>query len=194
MNHPPRQQPSNLLPVAEAPVAEASTTASQYARQPHPVSSTIALLSLMADPEPFRFRWTSKLLANEASGPNARLRVRPRLTAVCWAGDIDAAGQISDKLVDNAARHGKPFHDGCVHLHLTILPDADELRIEVVDADPAFPDFDTATAAAPQDRGLWWVQRYGAHLSWEPKVDDDGNVTGKTVSAVLRPAGQGDPA
>ncbi|MFJ5779747.1 hypothetical protein [Streptomyces sp. NPDC093094] len=192
MNPPSTQQDAAPGQTAAASLPEESTTASQPALQPHPVSSTIALLSLMADPEPFRFRWTSKLLANEASGPNARLRVRPRLTAVCWSGDIDAAGQISGKLVDNAARHGTPFHDGCVELRLTVLPDTDELHIEVDDADPAFPAFGTAIAAAPQQSGLWWVQHYGAHLSWKPKLDDDGNVIGKRVTAVVRPFDEGD--
>jgi hypothetical protein len=148
----------------------------------------------MVEPEVPRFRWTSKLLANEASGPNARLRVRPRLTAVYWPGDIDGAGQISDKLVDNAARHGRPFVDGCVSLRLTVLRETEELRIEVDDANPHFPDFDTATSTAQEGRGLWWVQHYGAHLSWDVKPDDRGRVVGKTVTAVLYPASEGDQA
>jgi hypothetical protein len=148
----------------------------------------------MADPETFRFRWTSKLLANEAAGPNARLRVRPRLAWVGWAGDIDAAGQISDKLIDNAIRHGRPFNDGCVGICLTVLPETEELRIEVDDADPAFPDFDQVTSADhPQGRGLWWVQHYGGRLAWEPKLDDDGKVVGKTVTAIMCPFDERDP-
>ncbi|MFF0205942.1 ATP-binding protein [Streptomyces sp. NPDC005017] len=138
-----------------------------------------------------RFRWDTRLLANEASGPNARLRVRPRLTVARWPGDIDAAGQISDKLVDNAARHGKPFGDGFIGLRLTVLQATEELRIEVDDADPAFPGFGTAASAPrPQGRGLWWVQQYGGRLTWDVKVDDDGRVAGKTVTAVLHPAGE----
>ncbi|MFJ5779989.1 hypothetical protein [Streptomyces sp. NPDC093094] len=172
--------------------APQDASAPEAGAEPHPVKATVTLLPMVAEPETPRFRWTSKLLANEAAGPSARLRVRPRLTAACWPGDVDAAGQVSDKLVDNAARHGKPFADGCIGIRLTVLPDSEELHIEVDDANPEFPDFDTAIAAA-QQRGLWWVQVYGADLSWEPKLDDDGNVTGKTVTAVLRPAGEGDP-
>jgi hypothetical protein len=139
----------------------------------------------MTEPQTPRLRWSTKLLANEAIGPNARLRVRPRLTVACWPGDVDAAGQISARLTDNAARHGRPFSDGCIILRLTVLAETEELRIEVDDADPNFPDFDTATSAPPEGRGLWWLQHYGGRLSWEPKRDDDGQVVGKTVTAIV---------
>ncbi|MFJ5780390.1 hypothetical protein [Streptomyces sp. NPDC093094] len=148
----------------------------------------------MAQAQPPRFLWSTKLVANDAAGANARLRVRPRLTVVGWAGDIDAAGQISDKLVDNAARHGKPFNDGCVGIRLTVSSKTEELRIEVDDADPAFPDFDKVTSAShPKGRGLWWVQHYGGRLSWEPKLHADGQVVGKTVTAIVCSFDEKDP-
>ncbi|MFJ5779308.1 hypothetical protein [Streptomyces sp. NPDC093094] len=178
-----------MQPPTQGIAPSAFRNATEHAPQPH---RSVATAALRPEPEAFRFRWSSKLLANEASGPNARLRVRPRLTAVCWAGNIDAAGQISDQLVDNAARHGTPFHDGCIGVRLTVLPDTDELHIEVDDADPAFPDFRTISCAPSRGSGLWWVQHYGARLSWEQTLDADGYVTGKTVTAVLRPVDEGD--
>ncbi|WP_424858481.1 hypothetical protein [Streptomyces sp. SAI-170] len=175
-----------------APSDEPSALVGHDADQ-HPVSATVALLALQDEPEETpRYQWGTKLLANAACGPNARLRVRPRLTMARWAGDVDVAGQVSDKLVHNAAHHGKPFSDGCIDLRLTVHAETEELRIEVDDADPAFADFDTATSTPPQGSGLWWVQHYGAHLSWDEKVDEGGRVVGKTVTAVLYPACEGD--
>ncbi|MET9735847.1 hypothetical protein ABZZ79_36055 [Streptomyces sp. NPDC006458] len=149
----------------------------------------------MMEPEMPRFRWETRLLVSEASGPNARLRVRPRLTVARWPGDVDAAGQISAKLADNAARHGTPFADGCMGLRMTVLPDTEELRIEVDDAEPFFPGFHAATCTSSlQGSGLWWVRHHGGLLSWDVKLDDDGRVMGKTVTAVLRPAGETEQA
>ncbi|MBG7704817.1 hypothetical protein HCJ76_43850 [Streptomyces sp. MC1] len=185
MNAPPTQQcPTPSDADASAPETGDEST------HPHPVSATVALLPLMMDPETPRFRWDTKLMANEAAGPNARLRARPRLTVARWSGDVDLAAQVIDKLVDNAARHGKPFSDDCVHVRLTVLSETDELRIEVDDADASFPDFDAIVSGShPRGRGLWWVQRYGGRLSWEVKRDDDERVVGKTVTAVMQPAG-----
>jgi hypothetical protein len=42
------------------------------------------------------------------------LRVRPRLTEARWSGNIDIAARIAHQLTDNAVRHGRPFHNGCV--------------------------------------------------------------------------------
>ncbi|MET9734746.1 hypothetical protein ABZZ79_30140 [Streptomyces sp. NPDC006458] len=168
--------------------------ASDAASETHPVSATLTLLPLVVEPETPRFRWETKLVANEASGPNARLRVRPRLTVARWSGDVDAASQISEKLVDNAARHGMPLSGGFVGLRLTVLPETDELRVEVDDAEPLFPGFNAITCGSPQrGSGLWWVHHYGGQLSWDVRVDDAGQVVGKTVTVVLRPADESEP-
>ncbi|MFE5753378.1 ATP-binding protein [Streptomyces massasporeus] len=185
---PPEQQRTIPALDAEAP-ASAPTTDAAHAHQRHPVSATVTLLPLEPDPDTRRFYWNTKLLANEAAGHNARFRTRPRLTVARWSGDVDLAGQIVDRLVDNAARHGKPFGNGCVLLRLTVLAETDELRIEVDDADPTFPASDAVTSGShPRGRGLWWVQNYGGYLSWDLKRDDDGRVVGKTVTAVMQPA------
>ncbi|MEU1466096.1 ATP-binding protein [Streptomyces sp. NPDC005727] len=184
MNAPPPQQrpPSPQDADTSAPEAEGERA------QPHPVSATVALLPLMPDPGTPRFEWSTKLLASGAAGPNARYRVRPRITVAHWPGDVDLASRVTDKLVDNAARHGKPFDDGHVLLRLTVLPETEELRIEVDDVDPAFPGFDAVSSNPSHGRGLWWVQHYGGRLSVATKRDDDGCVVGKTVTAVMRSA------
>ncbi|WP_189718153.1 ATP-binding protein [Streptomyces phaeofaciens] len=149
----------------------------------HPVSATVCLVPLEEAETTPRYQWTTTLLADSAAGRNARLRVRPRLTAARWRGPIDVAAQITDRLVDNAVRYGKPFGDGRIGLRLTVLPRSDELLVEVDDAEPGFPAFDTVAASPPAGRGLWWVMANRAGLSWAQKHDNDGQVVGKTVSA-----------
>ncbi|MEU1462604.1 hypothetical protein ABZ467_18320 [Streptomyces sp. NPDC005727] len=144
-----------------------------------------------SEPAMPRYQWDTRLRALAAAGRNARLRLHPRLTVAGWLGDVDTAGQIADKLVDNAVRHDKPFSDGHVVLRPHELPDTEELHIEVGDADPAFPDFDAdTTAPRPENGGLLWVKVYGGCLSWRLNHDDDGRVVGKTVTVIVRPSGE----
>lgn len=155
----------------------------------HPVSATVLLLPLQQEEEP-RFKWQTRLTANEGAGPNARLRVRTRLTVAHWPGNIDAASRVADKLVDNAIRHAKPFGpgEGWIELRLTVLSGTDELLIEVDDASPEFADFNEAMSATPSGPppGLWWIRHYQGTLSWDPKTDaTTGDVLGKTVTAFL---------
>ncbi|WP_251096666.1 hypothetical protein [Streptomyces sp. Caat 7-52] len=141
------------------------------------------------------FTWEASLTANEAAGRGARFRVRPRLTVACWTGDVETASRITDALVDNAAKHGAPFNDGCVDMRLRVLPGTEGLHIEVDDADPEFRNFDAVTSPAhAEGRGLWWVKHCGGQLSWCELRDDAGRVVGKTVTARLRPASEGEPA
>ncbi|MBC2864453.1 hypothetical protein [Streptomyces mexicanus] len=139
------------------------------------------------------YSFETPLLASNAAGPNARLRVRPRLTEARWSGNIDVAARIAHQLTDNAVRHGRPFHNGCVVLRLTVL-NSDQLLIEVDDALPEFPGFEEVTGSDHQTgRGLWWVRHYRGRLTWQPKTDTDGTVVGKTVRAQL-PVGWGETA
>lgn len=157
----------------------------------HPVSATVMLVPLQAqdDPEQPRYRWKTKLVATADAGPNARYRVRPRLTVANWTGNIDAASRVADKLVDNAVRHAKAFGpgDGWIELRLTLEPGTDALLIEVDDAAPAFPNFEEARNAEPDGppTGLWWVRHYRGDLSWAVKTTDDGVTVGKTVTAKI---------
>ncbi|WP_145883806.1 ATP-binding protein [Streptomyces sp. BK340] len=138
------------------------------------------------EPDYPSFKWETRLVANEAAGANARFRARPRLTVAGWPGDVDVAARIADKLVSNAAAHGKPFGNGCVALRLTVLPKTEDLLIEVDDADPVFPNFDAVNSDAhPAGSGLGWVKRSGAHLFWEEKRDAGDAVVGKTVKALV---------
>ncbi|MEU1203522.1 hypothetical protein ABZ446_46040 [Streptomyces sp. NPDC005813] len=137
-----------------------------------------------------RYTWGTRLTASPNAGPNARLRVRTRLTVAHWSGNINAAARVADKLVDNAYRHAKPIGpgQGWVELRLTVMPTTDELLIEVDDATPEFADFAKAATAEPTGPppGLWWVRHYRGALSWGPKTDDaTGDVVGKTVAAIL---------
>ncbi|MGW7410204.1 hypothetical protein ACWGI9_42140 [Streptomyces sp. NPDC054833] len=155
----------------------------------HPVSATVLLVPLQQEEEP-RFKWQTRLTANEGAGPNARLRVRTRLTVAHWPGNIDAAARVADKLVDNAIRHAKPFGpgEGWIELRLTVPSRTDELLIEVDDASPEFADFNEAMSATPSapPPGLWWIRHYQGTLSWDPKTDaTTGDVIGKTVTAFL---------
>ncbi|WP_367575257.1 ATP-binding protein [Streptomyces griseoaurantiacus] len=169
MNPPEQQSP---VPASDA----------EHTGQRHP-SATVSLLPPQQQTP--RLDWTNKLLANRGAGPNARLRVRPRLTVAFWAGDVDAAAQVADKLVDNAVKHGMPFSDGCVSIRLRVAADTDDLEISVTDAGREFPDFDTVASAPPAHSGLWWVRHHGGDLTWELQRDDDGLVYGKTVTAHL---------
>lgn len=151
-------------------------------------TATITLPPLRYEEKP-AFDWSTSLLANEGAGPNARLRARPWLRIGHWGGNVDIATRVADKLVDNAVRHGRPFTDGCVSLHLTVTGDMRELLVEVDDAMPEFPGFEKVANQSGQPdgkpTGLWWVAHYRGRLSWDVKRDVDGAVVGKTVQAIL---------
>ncbi|MGV9565095.1 hypothetical protein [Streptomyces sp. NPDC003480] len=159
------------------------------------MSATVILLPLQVqdDTEQPRYAWKTRMAANAAAGPNARYRVRPRLTVARWPGNIDAAARVADKLVDNAVRHGKPFGpgEGWVELRLRVEPGTDVLLIEVDDADAGFPRFEEAKSAEPEPEGpptgLWWVRHYRGDLAWAVKQTDEGATVGKTVKATLPP-------
>ncbi|MFF0001135.1 hypothetical protein [Streptomyces avermitilis] len=188
--NPPTQRPALSARDTEAPTPQPGADA-EHAADAHPVRATMILLPLQLEEEP-RWTWSTTLRADWGAGSNARLRVRPRLTMSHWTGNIDVAARVADKLVDNAARHGKPFGAGHVVLRLTLLP-TDELLIEVDDSHPSFPDFEAvASGSLHQDCGLWWVNHYRAKLSWAVKRDANDVVIGKTVQALL-PVAWGEP-
>ncbi|MGW7387075.1 hypothetical protein [Streptomyces sp. NPDC054794] len=154
-----------------------------------PAGDTLHVLPSHHDEEP-RYKWQTRLTANTGAGRNARLRVRTRLTAARWPGNVDAAARVADKLVDNAFRHAKPFGpgEGWIELRLTLLPGPDELLIEVDDATAEFADFDKAMSAEASGHppGLWWIRHYQGTLSWGRKTDAaTGDVVGKSVTALL---------
>jgi anti-sigma regulatory factor (Ser/Thr protein kinase) len=152
----------------------------------HAVYKTVTLLPAQDGPAiPPRFQWTTRLLANEAAGRNARLRVRPRLADARWDGNHDVAMRLAHHLVDNAVKHGGLQLSDDVPLRLTLCHDHEDLVIEVDDALPDFPDFEAKLAAAPGGTGLGWVKHYRALMSWDKRKDDDGRVVGKTVQVLV---------
>ncbi|WP_432034060.1 hypothetical protein [Streptomyces antibioticus] len=102
---------------------------------------------------------------------------------------MDIAARVADKLVDNAIVHGEPFGDGTITLRLIIDAATRELLIEVDDALLHFPSFAEVANQSGDVRGtphgLWWVARYGGHLSWDVTKDEQGETTGKTVQAII---------
>ncbi|MEU4090173.1 ATP-binding protein [Streptomyces aureus] len=152
-----------------------------------PAGTATTLLPLPAEEAPFR--WSTRLVADAGAGANARLRARPRLTVCGWSGNIDAAARVIGHLADNAARHGRPFHDGKIVVRLIAHPDTDELLIEVEDARPDFPDFDRVAnqshATRPAPTGLSWATHYRGTVSWDVKRNDEGVDVGKTVQVIL---------
>ncbi|MFF8932323.1 hypothetical protein ACF1AO_34230 [Streptomyces longwoodensis] len=152
----------------------------------HPVYKTVTLLPMDDESAPLpRYQWTTHLLATEAAGRNARLRVRPRLTEARWGGNHDVAMRLAHHLVDNAVKYGGLQLSDDVPLRLTLGPDSEDLVIEVDDAVPDFPDFEAMLDAAPGGTGLGWVKHYKALISWDKRRDDNGQVVGKTVQVLV---------
>jgi hypothetical protein len=152
--------------------------------------STVARTFLELDEEP-RFRWAGAMSAEQFIGPNTRLRVRPRLTAARWPGNIDAAARVCAMLTDNAVAHATPLEGNVIPIRLVCPQDSDDLVIEVDDAGADFPDFEqvsTVLSEGGKPHGLWWVHHYRGRLAWKVKLNDEGRVIGKTVQVVLPPS------
>lgn len=146
------------------------------------------LLPLRPQGEP-AFMWSVSIAASKAAGLYARQRVRPTLTMARWDGNVDIAARVADHLVDNATVHGRSFDDSTITLRLIIDVTTRELFIEVDDALPAFPGFgeaaDQSRAVRGRPHGLWWVAHYRGRLAWDVTKDEQGQLTGKTVQAIL---------
>ncbi|MDT0484521.1 ATP-binding protein [Streptomyces doebereineriae] len=145
-------------------------------------------LEVVSPNEELRFMWEDWMMAEQFIGPNTRLRIRPRLTAARWSGNIDAAARVGAMLTDNAVRHGRPLYGNRVWLRLMCLKKTDDLIVEVDDARPDFPRFDEAASTPVEGgkpTGLCWVQHYRGRLAWQVKRDTEGQVIGKTVQVVL---------
>ncbi|MFF8531651.1 hypothetical protein ACN6K9_002526 [Streptomyces sp. SAS_267] len=154
--------------------------------EPQVAGTATALLPIVVDAPLLEQRWA--LAANSGAGPNARLRMRPWLTVARWNGNIDAATRVTDRLVDNAVRHGEPLPGGIVLLRVFVLPETEELAIEVQDGRPEFPGFEQVATQSGEARkappGLWWVRHYRGQLAFD--VIQDGALTiGKTVQAIM---------
>ncbi|MEU1273567.1 hypothetical protein [Streptomyces sp. NPDC005799] len=143
---------------------------------------------LMSDENALRFRWEGRMSSEQFIGPNTRIRVRPRLTAARWPGNIDAAARVSGMLTDNAVVHAKPLAGNVIAICLMCPQDSDVLIIEVTDGLADFPGFDelsTRREARGKPCGLWWVHHYRASVAWRINYDDVGQPVGKTVQVVM---------
>ncbi|MGQ4344065.1 ATP-binding protein [Streptomyces sp. SAS_275] len=137
-----------------------------------------------------RFQQSWPLNADTTAASKTRIHLRTWLTVARWDGNVDQAARVAGHLADNAVRHGKPLQPGnLVFLRVFVLPDTNELAIEVEDALPDFPRFaDHANQSGEvhgQPGGLWWVPHYHGRLSWDVTKDDSGQVVGKTVQALI---------
>ncbi|WP_324783846.1 hypothetical protein [Streptomyces sp. H51] len=135
-----------------------------------------------------RYQWPAFMTAEPWIGGNTRIRVRPRLTAVRWPGNIDAAARVAAMLADNAFVHAKPLDGNVIGIRLVWPQDSDDLVIEVDDAVPDFPGFDKVSTPPTQGgkpHGLWWVHHYRGCLAWCIKRNDEGEPIGKTVQVIL---------
>ncbi|MEU5181124.1 hypothetical protein AB0G49_13840 [Streptomyces longwoodensis] len=183
MNSPAQRRTASPAPQVTAPLSPAPPPLPE---EVHPVYKTVTLLPMNDESARLpRYQWTTHLLATEAAGRNARLRVRPRLTEARWGGDHDVAMRLAHHLVDNAVKHGGLQLSDDVPLRLTLSHDHEDLVIEVDDAVPDFPDLEAKLAAAPAGSGLGWVKHYHALLSWKERHDDAGRAVGKTVLVLV---------
>ncbi|MEU9774830.1 hypothetical protein [Streptomyces sp. NPDC047968] len=115
----------------------------------------------------------------------SRTWTRRMVTILGWHGNVQAAVETVSRLVDNGVKHGVPSAVPLCGRQLTLSIVTDEagaLLIDVVDMDPAFPDFEAAVRGE-KGRGLWQVACLGAQVTWF--LHHAG--PGKTVRAVLTP-------
>jgi hypothetical protein len=89
--------------------------------------------------------------ANSCAGPGARLRLRTRLTAASWFGDVETASQALDVLVRGTIREAGLARDESLTVRAFILP-TNELVLETVV--PAAEPGRAAEAAGPVRRQL----------------------------------------
>jgi hypothetical protein len=83
----------------------------------------------LPEPEHVLWRWVEQFRADAWAGPGARLRLRTRLTAASWFGDVETAGQTLDALVRATVREARLLRDERFTVRAFILP-TNELVLE----------------------------------------------------------------
>lgn len=119
--------------------------------------------------------------------PHSLRRVRTDaftfLTALGWPGSVVAAVGVLDRLARNAVIHAVPVGAATARMDVLLaVAEDDELRIDVCDPLPAFPD-STDALNGERGRGLRDVRRMGADLSWSLSED----ALSKTIRARMVP-------
>jgi hypothetical protein len=90
----------------------------------------------LPEPEHVPWRWAEEFRANSCAGPGARLRLRTRLTAASWFGDVETAAQALDALVRGTIREARLARDEHLTVRAFILP-TNELVLETESRDAA---------------------------------------------------------
>ncbi|MGI5380721.1 hypothetical protein ACQEV2_42345 [Streptomyces sp. CA-251387] len=105
------------------------------------------------------------------------------LTVLGWPGNIVAAIGVLARLAKNAIVHAAPTGPASAELNVLLaVTEDDELRIDVRDPSPEFPD-SVAALKGEKGRGLRDVRLLGADVTWS--LAEDGRS--KTVRACMAP-------
>lgn len=90
----------------------------------------------LGEPDHVPWRWAEEFRANSRAGPGARLRLRARLTAASWFGDVETASQALDALVRGTIREARLTRDESLRVRAFILP-TNELVLQTESRGPA---------------------------------------------------------
>ncbi|MDF3141078.1 MULTISPECIES: ATP-binding protein [unclassified Streptomyces] len=127
-------------------------------------------------------QWSRSYLLAPRSLRRIRSEAFTHLTILGWPGDIVAAVEVLARLACNAIDHGKSSEPAGQMDVLLAVTEADELRIDVRDPSPDFPD-SQAAIGGEKGGGLREVRLLGAEVTWSLAADGHS----KTVRALLTP-------
>ncbi|MGW9438646.1 ATP-binding protein [Streptomyces sp. NPDC055607] len=141
------------------------------------------LPAISTGPAPVRNETMMRVPADTNGLHLAGIHGRTAFAILDWPGDRQAAFDVLHSLTSNALRHGTTSDWPSPDLRIWVrATKAHELIIDVKDANPDFPAFET-NVVGELGRGLWVVRRFGAKVSWAPDITEGG----KTVRAVMQP-------
>ena len=132
---------------------------------------------------PIDRQWSRSYILDRASLWRVRSDAYTYLTVLGWPGNIVAAVEVLTRLARNAITHARPLGqtDAQMNVLLAVAED-DELRIDVQDPSPEFPD-SKAAINGEKGQGLREAHQWGADVTWS--LAEDGAT--KTVRARLAP-------
>ncbi|MFI5682315.1 ATP-binding protein [Streptomyces sp. NPDC051636] len=123
---------------------------------------------------------TISLSGDSRAVSRARAIARSSLTVIGWQGSVHAATEVLGRLAANAVEHAVTDPRGQKVAVALKINEHDQLVIDVHDPSPHFRDFEHALAGE-QGRGLWEMQRLGAHVTWFLPADGNGKVVRATM-------------
>ena len=141
----------------------------------HTVTSTVGA--------PIDRQWSRSYALDRTSLRRVRSDAYTYLTVLGWPGSVVAAVEVLNRLAQNAIIHARPLGraDARIDVVLAVAED-DELRIDVRDPSPDFPDSEAAIRGE-KGKGLREAHQWGADITWS--LAEDGAT--KTVRARLAP-------